>query len=96
MTQKEILEKMAEINPAFVRQVEALLECRAKFCKIVMKPNPEEDNLKRNGSQRVFNVNCRATYERMMKKHIDPNYHSAETHRFSRRVRPARRGLFSA
>lgn len=74
MTQTEILERMREINPAFSRQIETLLSCKAKFCRIVMKPNPEEDNLKRNGKQRVFLVNCRATYARMMKRHVDPNY----------------------
>ena len=74
MTRLEILEAIKEINPQFTPQVETLIDCKAKFCKIVMKPNPEEDMRKRNGKQRVFLVNVRATYDRMMRKHIDPNY----------------------
>ena len=75
MTRVEILNMIAEINPAFVRQVEALLDCKARFCKIVMKPNPVEDNAKRSGRPRVFIVNVRATYDHMMKRHFDSNYH---------------------
>ena len=74
MTRAEILNTIAEINPAFVRQVETLLDCKARFCKITMKPNPEEDMRKRGGKVRVFLVNVRATYDHMMKKHGDPNY----------------------
>ena len=74
MTREDILNAIAEINPTFTPQVRALLDCKARFCKIVMKPNPVEDNAKRNGKQRVFIVNVRATYERMMKRHVDPNY----------------------
>lgn len=74
MTRLEILEAIKEINPQFAPQVETLIDCKAKFCKIVMKPNPEEDMRKRNGRQRVFLVNVRATYDRMMRKHIDPDY----------------------
>lgn len=74
MTRSEILHTIAEINPAFVRQVEILLDCKARFCKITMKPNTVEDNLKRNGKPRIFIVNVRATYDHMMKRHFDPSY----------------------
>ena len=74
MTRSEILHTIAEINPAFVRQVETLLDCKARFCKITMKPNPEEDMRKRGGKVRVFLVNVRATYDHMMKRHFDPSY----------------------
>ena len=74
MTRLEILQAIAELNPAFTHQVEVLVDCKARFCKITMKPNPEEDMKKRNGKQRVFLVNVRATYDRMMRKHIDPDY----------------------
>lgn len=74
MARTEILRAIAEINPAFTPQVQALLDCKARFCKITMKPNPEEDMRKRGGKVRVFIVNVRATYERMMRKHHDPNY----------------------
>ena len=74
MTRSEILHTIAEINPAFVRQVETLLDCKARFCKITMKPNPEEDMRKRGGKVRVFIVNVRATYDHMMKRHFDPSY----------------------
>lgn len=74
MNRTEILNTIAEINPEFVRQVEALLDCKARFCKITMKPNPEEDMRKRGGKVRVFIVNVRATYDHMMKRHFDPSY----------------------
>lgn len=74
MTRVEILNTIAEINPAFVRQVEALLDCKARFCKIVMKPDPIDD-LRRSGRPRVFIVNVRATYDHMMKRHFNSNYH---------------------
>ena len=74
MTRVEILNAIAEINPEFTRQVECLLDCKARFCKITMKPNPEEDARKRGGKVRVFIVHDRATYERMMRKHVDTSY----------------------
>ena len=74
MTRIEILEAIRDMNPDFRRQVETLIDCKARFCKIVMKPNPVEDMRKRNGKQRVFLVNVRATYNHMMKRHVDPTY----------------------
>ena len=74
MTRTEILNAIAEINPEFIHQVETLLDCKARFCKITMKPNPEEDLRKRGGKVRVFIVNVRATYDHMMKRHFDQSY----------------------
>lgn len=74
MTRLEILEAIRDMNPDFRRQVETLIDCKARFCKITMKPDPVEDMRKRNGRQRVFLVNVRATYNHMMKRHIDPDY----------------------
>lgn len=74
MTRLEILEAIRDMNPDFRRQVETLIDCKARFCKIVMKPNPVEDMRKRNGKQRVFLVNVRATYNHMMKRHVDLTY----------------------
>lgn len=73
MNRKEILHTIAEINPAFVRQVETLLDCKARFCKITMKPDPIKD-VERGCKPRVFIVNVRATYDHMMKRHFDPSY----------------------
>ena len=73
MTRNEILATIAEINPAFTRQVRILLDCGARFCKITMKPDPVKD-AERGGRPRVFIVNVRATYDRMMKRHYDPSY----------------------
>lgn len=73
MTRKEILDTIAELNPSMVRQVETLLDCKARFCRITMRPDPIDD-LRRGGKQRVFLVNVRATYDRMMKRHVDPSY----------------------
>ena len=74
MTRIEILDAIAEINPELLPQVRTLLDCRARFCKITMKPDPVQDAIKRNGRQRVFLVNVRATYAHMMKRHVDPSY----------------------
>ena len=74
MTRQEILNTIAAYNPSLIRQVTALLDCKARFCKITMKPNPEEDMRKRGGKPRVFHVNVRASYDHMMKRHYDEGY----------------------
>ena len=74
MTRTEILDAIAEINPSLEPQVRTLLDCKARFCKITMKPNPEDDMRRRGGKVRVFLVNVRATYAHMMNRHVDPSY----------------------
>ncbi len=74
MNRTELMSIIKEINPSISRQIETLLKCGCRFCKITMKRDEIKDNLFRSGRPRVFIVNCRATYDHMMKRHFDSDY----------------------
>lgn len=72
MNREEIIKKVAEINPSMAKQVEALLSCKAHFCRITMKPQ-ESDITKRGGERRVYRMNLRATWKNLEKKYFGGN-----------------------
>lgn len=69
MNREETIRSIAEINPLLSKQVEAILSCKARFCRITMKPQ-ESDLEKRNGAVRVYRMNLRATWKNYEKKYL--------------------------
>lgn len=68
MTREETIRQLADINPSVAKQVEALLNCKTRFCRITMKPQPS-DAEKRDGKVRTYCVNMRVTWKQLMKKY---------------------------
>ena len=68
---KEMIAQIASLCPHLADQVNAILSCGARFCRVTMKEQPS-DYEKRNGARRVFHLNTRASWKRYEAKHIEP------------------------
>lgn len=68
MNRADYIRELATLNPSCAKQVEAILSCGSRFCRITMKPQAS-DMEKRNGARRVYRLNVRATWKNLEKKY---------------------------